>query len=188
MTEAGAGALFVVCLVVALVAVYRPFGDYLFRSVSGTRSLRAELVVYRLIGADPAAEQSWAAYARSVLAFSAVSVLFLYGLQRVQDHLWLNLGRPPVAPASVVTSVAPERFCTMPAATKATAPTTQIGSRTRPVILTRSTQKLPSCSVRRPAKPRTSATATAIPTAAEAKFCTANPPACTRCPMVDSPE
>ena len=31
-------------------------------------------------------------YARSVLAFSAVVVLFLYAFQRLQDHLWLSLG------------------------------------------------------------------------------------------------
>jgi potassium-transporting ATPase potassium-binding subunit len=99
MTGAAAGALFIVSLVVALVAVYRPFGDYLYRAVTGTSSVRAERVVYRMIGADPDAEQSWAVYARSVLAFSAVSVLFLYGLQRVQDHLWLSLGRPAVEPA-----------------------------------------------------------------------------------------
>ena len=39
----------------------------------------------------------------------------------------------------------------------------------------RSTQKLPSWSVLVREKPRTSATATAMPTAAETKFCTVNP-------------
>ena len=38
------------------------------------------------------------------------------------------------------------------------------------------------------ANPRTSATATAMPTAAETKFCTASPAICTRWPIVDSPE
>lgn len=37
-------------------------------------------------------------YARSVLAFSAVSILFLYLFQRVQNHLWLSLGFDPVVP------------------------------------------------------------------------------------------
>ena len=37
-------------------------------------------------------------------------------------------------------------------------------------------------------KPRISATATAMPTAAETKFCTASPAICTRWPIVDSPE
>ena len=38
------------------------------------------------------------------------------------------------------------------------------------------------------ANPRTSAIATAMPTAAETKFCTARPAICTRWPWVDSPE
>lgn len=52
---------------------------------------------------------------------------------------------------------------------------------------TRSDQKLPSSPVRERAKPRTRATATAMPTAAETKFCTARPPVCTTWPMACSP-
>ena len=48
---------------------------------------RVERVLYRLIGVDPDGEQSWGVYARSVLAFSAVSILFLYAFLRLQDHL-----------------------------------------------------------------------------------------------------
>jgi potassium-transporting ATPase potassium-binding subunit len=87
-----AGLLFIVTLVVALAAVYRPFGDYMYRVVSGTRHSRVERGVYRLVGVDPAAEQTWGVYARSVLAFSAVSILFLYLFLRIQDKLWLSLG------------------------------------------------------------------------------------------------
>src|SRR5690349_12556606 len=91
-----AGWLFVVTLVIALVAVYRPFGDYLYRVVTGVRSTVVERGVYRLVGVDPSAEQSWGVYARGVLAFSAVSILFLYLFLRVQDKLWLSLGFDPV--------------------------------------------------------------------------------------------
>ncbi|GAB3066944.1 potassium-transporting ATPase subunit KdpA [Micromonospora schwarzwaldensis] len=98
MSTTTAGVLFVSSLVVALVAVHRPFGDHIYRVVSGTRSTRVERGVYRLIGVDPAAEQTWGVYARAVLAFSAVSVLFLYALQRLQNHLWLSLGFDPVVP------------------------------------------------------------------------------------------
>ena len=56
---------------------------------------------------------------------------------------------------------------------------TDSGSSTRTQMRTRSTQKLPSRSVRLRVKPRTSATATAIPAAAETKFCTASPAICT---------
>ncbi|MEU7905755.1 potassium-transporting ATPase subunit KdpA [Actinoplanes sp. NPDC049118] len=91
-----AGWLFVITLVIALVAVYRPFGDYMFRVVTGTRSNIVERGVYRLVGVNPSAEQTWGVYARSVLAFSAVSILFLYLFLRVQDKLWLSLGFDPV--------------------------------------------------------------------------------------------
>ena len=64
--------------------------------VSGTRDARVERGVYRLVGVDPKAQQTWGVYARSVLAFSAVSILFLYLFLRVQNRLWLSLGRPAV--------------------------------------------------------------------------------------------
>lgn len=91
-----AGWLFVISLVVALVAVYRPFGDYMYRVVVGRKHNVVERGVYRAVGVDPAAEQTWGVYARSVLAFSAVSILFLYLLLRLQDKLWLSLGFDPV--------------------------------------------------------------------------------------------
>jgi potassium-transporting ATPase potassium-binding subunit len=91
-----AGLLFVATLAIALVAVYRPFGDYLYRVVTGTSPSRIERGVYRLVGVDPGTGQSWGVYARSVLAFSAVSILFLYTFLRVQNHLWLSLGLPAV--------------------------------------------------------------------------------------------
>ncbi|MDO3700120.1 potassium-transporting ATPase subunit KdpA [Micromonospora sp. C28SCA-DRY-2] len=98
MTMTTAGAAFVLSLVAALVAVYRPFGDHIYRVVAGTRQSRVERGIYRLVGVNPAAEQTWGVYARSVLAFSAVSLLFLYLFQRVQDRLWLSLGFDPVVP------------------------------------------------------------------------------------------
>jgi K+-transporting ATPase ATPase A chain len=90
--------LFVASLAVALVVVHRPLGDLLYWIATSPRDLAPERFAYRLVGADPKSEQSWVAYARSVLAFSAISVLFLYGLLRLQNHLWLSLGFPGVAP------------------------------------------------------------------------------------------
>ena len=51
----------------------------------------------------------------------------------------------------------------------------EIGSSSRRMTRVRSTQKLPSRSVWVRVKPRISAMATAMPTAAETKFCTARP-------------
>src|SRR6201999_3001031 len=59
-----------------------------------TKDSRAERVIYRAIGADPKSEQTWGAYARSVLAFSAISILFLFVFQLVQGKLPLHLNDP----------------------------------------------------------------------------------------------
>ncbi|MFG1827785.1 potassium-transporting ATPase subunit KdpA [Microbispora bryophytorum] len=96
MSPTTAGIIFIGSLVVALVLTHRPLGDYMYRVYSGTRHLAFERVVYRLIGVRPDTEQRWNVYARSVLAFSAVSILFLYAFQRLQDRLLLSLGFPGV--------------------------------------------------------------------------------------------
>ena len=49
-----------------------------------------ECAIYRATGVDADGEQRWNVYALSLLAFSAVSVLFLYAMQRLQGHLPLN--------------------------------------------------------------------------------------------------
>ncbi|SEG87896.1 K+-transporting ATPase ATPase A chain [Thermomonospora echinospora] len=98
MSPTTAGILFLGSLVLALALVYRPLGDYMYRAYSGTGHLRGERWIYRLVGVKPDAEQRWGVYARSVLAFSVVSLLFLYGLQRLQDRLLLSLGMDPVKP------------------------------------------------------------------------------------------
>ena len=81
-------------LVLALVAVHVPLGDYMYRVYTSPNDWRVEKAVYRVIGADPEAEQPWYAYARSLLAFSAVSVLFLFFFQLLQDKLPLHLHDP----------------------------------------------------------------------------------------------
>ena len=51
-----------------------------------------ERFFYRTCGVSPRSEQRWNVYAASVIAFSAASVLFVYGLQRLQGLLPLNPG------------------------------------------------------------------------------------------------
>ncbi|MDT7735530.1 MAG: potassium-transporting ATPase potassium-binding subunit [Mycobacterium sp.] len=81
-------------LVLALVAVHVPLGDYMYRVYTSANDWRIEKTIYRVIGADPKAEQPWYAYARSLLAFSAVSVLFLFFFELLQDKLPLHLHDP----------------------------------------------------------------------------------------------
>ena len=97
MSTTTAGIIFLALLILALAAVHVPFGDYMYRVYTGTKDSRAERVIYRAIGADPKSEQTWGAYARSVLAFSAVSILFLFVFQLVQGKLPLHLHDPATA-------------------------------------------------------------------------------------------
>ncbi|MFC1411595.1 potassium-transporting ATPase subunit KdpA [Streptacidiphilus sp. N1-12] len=94
-----AGFLQALALVGALALSYRPLGDYIAHTLTSRKHLRVERGIFKLIGVDGDAEQTWGAYLRSVLAFSFISVLFLYGFQRLQEHLWLSLGFPAVTPA-----------------------------------------------------------------------------------------
>ncbi|QLL06526.1 potassium-transporting ATPase subunit KdpA [Mycobacterium vicinigordonae] len=100
MSTTTAGIIFLVVLVVALALVHVPLGDYMYRVYSSEKDLRTESWIYRLIGVDSRAEQTWGAYARSVLAFSSISILFLFSLQLVQGKLPLHLHDPatPMTP------------------------------------------------------------------------------------------
>ncbi|MFI6352245.1 potassium-transporting ATPase subunit KdpA [Streptomyces sp. NPDC050743] len=93
-----ADVLFVTALVGALALAHRPLGDYMAAVFQSKKHLRVERWIYRSVGANPDAEMRWPAYLRGVLFFSAVSVLFLCLLQRVQDKLPLSLGFKPISP------------------------------------------------------------------------------------------
>ncbi|MFG2617206.1 potassium-transporting ATPase subunit KdpA [Streptomyces sp. NPDC048507] len=98
MSPVTAGVLQLLALAAALALACRPLGDYMARVYSSERHHRPERWIYRVIGADPDAGMRWPAYLRGVLAFSAVGVLFLYGLQRAQGVLPGSLGFSAIDP------------------------------------------------------------------------------------------
>src|SRR5512145_1858719 len=98
MSDVTAGILQVGLLIAALAVVYGPLGGYMARVYESEHHSRVERGLYRVMGVDPDAEQRWPVYARSLLAFSMVSVAGLYALQRLQPGLPLSLGFPGVAP------------------------------------------------------------------------------------------
>ncbi|MEB8338864.1 potassium-transporting ATPase subunit KdpA [Streptomyces endophyticus] len=93
-----AGVLQFLALIAALALAYRPLGDYMARVYSSGKHLRVEKWIYKGIGANPDTEMRWTAYLRGVLAFSAMSVLFLYLLQRIQGSLPGSLGFASIDP------------------------------------------------------------------------------------------
>jgi potassium-transporting ATPase potassium-binding subunit len=92
-------------LLALVILITPPLGAYIARAMEGERTFLhpvlgpVERLTYRALRVDPRREQAWKPYARSVLAFSLVSVALLYLLQRVQGALPLNPdGHPAVAP------------------------------------------------------------------------------------------
>jgi K+-transporting ATPase ATPase A chain len=93
-----AGFLQAGLLILALAVCYRPLGDYIARVVTSDKDWRVEKGIYRAIGVDSKADMRWSVYLRSMLAFSALSVLFVYGFERLQGHLFLSNGMSGVTP------------------------------------------------------------------------------------------
>nr|WP_219350717.1 potassium-transporting ATPase subunit KdpA [Corynebacterium amycolatum]MDK7315668.1 potassium-transporting ATPase subunit KdpA [Corynebacterium amycolatum] len=88
----------VIIVMAALAILYIPLGNYMGRVFTTDKHLGIERGFYRTIGVRPEANQHWTKYTASVLSFSAVSVIFVYLLQRVQQWLPLNHGKGPVSP------------------------------------------------------------------------------------------
>ncbi|MGR6968085.1 potassium-transporting ATPase subunit KdpA [Streptomyces cynarae] len=101
-----AGVLQLLALIGALALAYVPLGNYMARVFSSDKHWRVERWIYKGIGANPDAEMRWPAYLRGLLAFSAVSVLFLYLLQRVQGVLPGSLGFRSIDPAQTFNTAA----------------------------------------------------------------------------------
>jgi K+-transporting ATPase ATPase A chain len=100
MSSTAAGWLQFALLVVALAACYVPLGNYIARVFTDTKHWRVERGIYKLCGIDPEADMRWSVYVRSILAFSLVSVLFLYLIERTQHWLFLSAGMANVNPVT----------------------------------------------------------------------------------------
>lgn len=93
-----AGVLQLLALIAALALAYVPLGNYMAKVYSSDKHWRVEKWIHKGIGADPDTQMRWPAYLRGVLAFSAIGVLFLYALQRLQGVLPGSLGFSSIDP------------------------------------------------------------------------------------------
>src|SRR5689334_6575609 len=86
------GWLQIAAFAAVIVLIAKPVGAYLYRVFEGTRQPlpRVERFIYRLCGVDEKQEQTWTQYAFALLAFSAVTLLATYGIQRLQHLLPFN--------------------------------------------------------------------------------------------------
>ena len=94
MTAAGWLQIGLLTAIIGLLT--HPLGGYLAQVYAGRRTPLqvifgpVEGTLYRLAGIDPTAEQSWHAYAISLLLFHAMGIIALYGLLRLQLMLPAN--------------------------------------------------------------------------------------------------
>src|SRR6516225_10256845 len=98
MSSTAAGWLQFALLFAALAVCYVPLGNYIAYIFTTDKDWKIERGFYKLIGIDRNADQKWSVYLRSILAFSFVSVLFVYGVQRLQHYLPYSEGFPGVTP------------------------------------------------------------------------------------------
>jgi K+-transporting ATPase ATPase A chain len=81
---------------VVLLLTVRPMGIYLSRVLEGERTWLdpvlqpIERMIYRLCGVQAETEMNWRQYASALLAFSGVSLVFTYAIERMQNLLPLN--------------------------------------------------------------------------------------------------
>src|SRR3977135_1442620 len=74
----------------ALIALGYPLGIWMARVYGREREGVVERGFYRLLGRKSSAEQDWKTYGKNVLVFSVLFSLVVYGIQRLQGHLFLN--------------------------------------------------------------------------------------------------
>ncbi len=90
------GWIQILVFIALVVALARPLGGFMTRVFTGGRTPLSPLLdpveraLYRLAGVEADREQHWVSYAVSALLFSAVSLLLLYAMQRLQAVLPLN--------------------------------------------------------------------------------------------------
>jgi K+-transporting ATPase ATPase A chain len=94
MSPALAAGLQIALVVAALALVHVPLGDYTARIFTSPRHNRVERGLYRTLRIEASADQRWTTYLLSVLAFSAVSILLLWGLLTIQSWLPFANGTP----------------------------------------------------------------------------------------------
>jgi potassium-transporting ATPase potassium-binding subunit len=83
----------VLTLTVLLALTHVPLGAWMHRVFTDEQDWRLERLVYRLVGVDSRTEQRWTGYAVSAVAFTVVSVVFLFLLIMVQGWLPWSLDR-----------------------------------------------------------------------------------------------
>jgi K+-transporting ATPase ATPase A chain len=97
----GQGIGQILVYVAVLIVLAYPLGLWMARVYTRERDDVVERGFIRLLGRSAGAEQDWKGYGKTVLVFSIVFSLVLYGLERLQGHLFLNPDSLPGVPAHI---------------------------------------------------------------------------------------
>ena len=90
------GWLQILVFFVLILASTKPLGTFIASVIEGRRNFLTPVVgpleklIYRICGVRPEDEQHWTRYAAALVAFSAISGLLLYAVQRLQGLLPFN--------------------------------------------------------------------------------------------------
>src|SRR5882762_2555669 len=113
------GWLQILLFFLIILAVTKPLGVFMAHVFNREKTfldpvLRPiERLIYKLTGVDEKREMRWTEYAVTMLLFSAVSMLMLYVLQRVQSHVpWTRQHFPSVDSSSRSTRFVASAFKT----------------------------------------------------------------------------
>jgi K+-transporting ATPase ATPase A chain len=105
VTQEWTGVAQIAIFVVLLALLTKPLGAYMARVFKGERTLLdpilrpVENVIYRFCGINPAREMRWTTYTVTMLIFSAVGTVVLYGILRLQRvHPWNPAHLPGMPP------------------------------------------------------------------------------------------
>ncbi len=102
----GQGWAQIVVYAVVLIALSYPLGIWMARVYTRERGDVVERGFLRLLGRDASGDQDWKHYGKSVVVFSVAFMAFLYGLLRLQGHLFLNPDHLPAVPWTVAFNTA----------------------------------------------------------------------------------
>jgi len=109
----GNGWMQIIVFFLLVLAVTKPLGVFMTRVFSRERTLLdpvlrpLERLIYRVTGVEEEREMGWKEYAFAMLLFSAVSMLLLYAMERLQGYLPFNpqkLGAVSPAPLAFNTA------------------------------------------------------------------------------------
>src|SRR6202007_2330958 len=78
-----------------------PLGIWMARVYTREKGDVVECGFMRILGRDALGDQTWKTYGLSVVVFTVLFSVFLYGLLRLQGHLFLNPDHLPAVPWDV---------------------------------------------------------------------------------------